>query len=265
MSRLEALERAGIQIDGVEPSAGAMSFHTFFAYETVGRRLDGRRAGHYLRAGQALPVYWREAPPHSLQELPDPPPPAAVSQAKQVHMASLPLNPATLMCAELKRQGHVWLSLDPNSGQLNSEQWPGFKLLLHDVDVLLISARQAAQLFRPTGPGLTEMAEELGSCGPQIVVIKCGGQGQIVYLSSSGEHWQLPPYPARLVDVTGAGHAFCGGFSAGWLATQDPVEAALWGGVSASFAIEGTGPLYPLESAPGLAEARLASLRQAAF
>jgi hypothetical protein len=41
----------------------------------------------------------------------------------------------------------------------------------------------------------------------------------------------------------------------------DPLEAAMYGNVSASLNIEGSGPFYALDVVPGLARARLASLR----
>lgn len=38
--------------------------------------------------------------------------------------------------------------------------------------------------------------------------------------------------------------------------------AAVYGGVSASLKLEGSGPFYPLDVLPGLAEARLHTLQQ---
>jgi sugar/nucleoside kinase (ribokinase family) len=51
----------------------------------------------------------------------------------------------------------------------------------------------------------------------------------------------VPAVSPRCVDPTGAGDAFCGGFLTGLIETGDPVEAALRGAVSASFAVEGCG------------------------
>ena len=60
----------------------------------------------------------------------------------------------------------------------------------------------------------------------------------------------------RVVNPTGAGDAFCGGFLAGYRETYDPLEAALCGNISASLVVEGSGPFYALDVWPGLAEAR---------
>ena len=97
----------------------------------------------------------------------------------------------------------------------------------------------------------------MGEFGCEIVVAKRGGRGQAV-LDVEGKHkWEIPAYPARLADPTGAGDAYCGGFLAGLKKTYDPLQAALYGNVAASLAVEGSGALYALGVAPGLAEARL--------
>ena len=42
----------------------------------------------------------------------------------------------------------------------------------------------------------------------------------------------------HIVDVTGCGNAFCGGFLAAWQAGESVTEAALWGTAAASFMAE---------------------------
>jgi ribokinase len=63
--------------------------------------------------------------------------------------------------------------------------------------------------------------------------------------------------------VTGAGDSFCGGFMVGLATTGDPIRAALYGTVSASFAIEGYGALYALGADSTEARRRLVYLEQA--
>lgn len=65
----------------------------------------------------------------------------------------------------------------------------------------------------------------------------------------------LPAYhgssPDKVVDPTGGGNGFLGGFAVGLVRAKDVVEAAIWGAVSASFAIEQVGvpTLMPGEGA----------------
>ena len=55
-------------------------------------------------------------------------------------------------------------------------------------------------------------------------------------------NWQSASDQAHVVDVTGAGNAFCGGFAFGWIKTKgDAVESAYYGAVSASYTVEQMG------------------------
>ncbi|OAQ95758.1 hypothetical protein LLEC1_00382 [Akanthomyces lecanii] len=83
--------------------------------------------------------------------------------------------------------------------------------------------------------------------GPEkqgLVVIRCGEHGCLTLSQRTGVNWSPPFYePAspRIADTTGAGNAFLGGFAVGWLQTEDVREAAIFGSVAASFALEQIG------------------------
>jgi sugar/nucleoside kinase (ribokinase family) len=108
------------------------------------------------------------------------------------------------------------------------------------------------------------MAEELGSYGCELVLIKRGDRGQWLYDAMGKHRWEIPAYSSRKADPTGAGDAFCGGFLAGYRKNYDPLEAALHGNVSASLKVEGSGAFHPLDVMPRLAQARLEALRDLA-
>ena len=108
-----------------------------------------------------------------------------------------------------------------------------------------------------------DLADAFADMGPEVVVLKLGAAGQILFDCKRKMRWGIPAYPARVRDVTGAGDAYCGGFLVGLVQTGDPLEAALHGAVSASLVVEGSGALYALDSTSGLAQARLEALRSA--
>jgi len=64
-----------------------------------------------------------------------------------------------------------------------------------------------------------------------------GEQGSLIR-TPDGEGWLIPAVPASIVDVTGAGNAYCGGFLTGLGDGVSPTEAAMRATVSASFALE---------------------------
>jgi sugar/nucleoside kinase (ribokinase family) len=134
--------------------------------------------------------------------------------------------------------------------------------LLHGVTAFLASQEEMQNLFQAETHDPWEMAEEIARYGVDYVVIKCGAQGQLLYIASNKKRYAVPAYPARVEDITGAGAAFGGGFMAGFCKNYDPLEGVLHGNVSASLKLEGSGAFHPMEVLPGLAEARLSALRE---
>jgi sugar/nucleoside kinase (ribokinase family) len=71
------------------------------------------------------------------------------------------------------------------------------------------------------------------------------------------------PWATRVVDATGAGDAFAGGWLAGRLNDLPLEQCAAMGVVSASFALEDWGARGLLAATPSEARRRLAALRDA--
>jgi len=133
--------------------------------------------------------------------------------------------------------------------------------LLNGVTAFLTSQEEMRNLFQAETHDLWKMAAAISLYGCEYVVIKCGALGQLLYVASNKRKWEIPAYPARVADLTSAGDAFGGGFMAGFCKNYDPLEGVLYGNVSASLKIEGSGAYYPLDVMPGLAEARLNVLK----
>jgi sugar/nucleoside kinase (ribokinase family) len=103
---------------------------------------------------------------------------------------------------------------------------------------------------------------EIARRGPKLVVIKQGDHGAALFDRERDAFYQILPYPANVNDLTGAGDSFCGAFAIGYLETGDPLQAALYGTVSASFIIEGFGGLHALKISRAQAQKRLAKLKK---
>jgi sugar/nucleoside kinase (ribokinase family) len=114
---------------------------------------------------------------------------------------------------------------------------------LREVRMLLINEEEAREL---TGEPLTHRAARaILELGPDTVVIKQGEHG--AFLQSADTYFACPAYPVEnLVDPTGAGDTFAGGFF-GALARMGRVtdanlrRAVAYGAVLASFTVEGFG------------------------
>jgi sugar/nucleoside kinase (ribokinase family) len=115
--------------------------------------------------------------------------------------------------------------------------------LLKDVDIYCANDKEAMSLS--CEDSLIKAAKALHKIGPRMILIKKGEHGVLFY---NGRYFfSLPAYPAeRVVDPTGAGDTFAGGFM-GYLARAGKVndkiikDALAYGTIAASFNIEGFG------------------------
>jgi len=106
-----------------------------------------------------------------------------------------------------------------------------------------------------------EICDTLIDWGASLIALRMGERGSLVQ-ESSGERYLVPAVPARIVDVTGAGNSYCGGFLTGLGDGLTSVESSLRATVSASFALEQFG-LPDWHSAPvDEAKRRLAWARE---
>ena len=167
----------------------------------------------------------------------------------------------TQLIAGMKRGTVHTFVLDPGPATMTPTARRELPALLNGVTAFLPSQEELCNLFWGETYDLWEMAQAVSVYGCEYVVIKCGARGQLLYDTNTKKKWEIPAYPARLADPTGAGEAFCGGFLAGYCRNYDPLEGVLYGNISASLKLEGSGAFYPLDVLPGLAEARLSALR----
>jgi sugar/nucleoside kinase (ribokinase family) len=89
---------------------------------------------------------------------------------------------------------------------------------------------------------IKEQLRALAKLGPRVVALRRGKAGSLVYERENDQFWRVPAAKAHVIDVTGAGNAFCGGLLVGWVETADIRQAAAQATVSAAIAIEQTGP-----------------------
>lgn len=106
--------------------------------------------------------------------------------------------------------------------------------------------------------------KELFELGCPWIVVKCGELGSTLIDGYKGQLWQVPAVPkVAVVDPTGAGDGFDGGFMAALADGKDPLDAACWGAVTASFVVESVGAVIPIHFDPDLALERYTIVRSA--
>jgi len=123
------------------------------------------------------------------------------------------------------------------------------------VDVLTINDEEARQLSGEHS--LLKAARVIHEMGPKYLVIKKGEHGALLF--HHGQMFYAPALPlAEVIDPTGAGDTFAGGFI-GWIAKTNDTSfenmkrAVIYGSAMASFCVE----QFSIERLKGLTPAMI--------
>jgi ribokinase len=225
---IERIGTLGIRSDLVRSVAGP----------TVHYRITNTHAGER--------EYEHLTPARRLDELaPQGPDLDAVGRASWVHVAAMAIDMQEGVISRCRSE-KVPYSLDPHE-----EYIVGHEGSLHDLirdSLFMPSELEVALLFpdlvgdRPPLATAQAAASRLLGIGARAVAIKLGVHGCLV---ADGNHQAaLPSLPVTVVDSTGAGDAFCGGFLAGYLRTGCLLLGAVCGTTSAAHVIKGFGAVH---------------------
>ena len=269
---LKEMQTRGMDTDGIEILQQSMDLRAFHAYDDDFEITHGSPVSQFARRALTFPKvllgYQDPSEPEKDTRQPDIRSPLASAipaeyrDARAVHLCPLDFVSHNQLTTAFRSGSVTTLTLAPSPGYMVPAFFKDLRVIVTRLTAFLPSEEELRGLFWGETHDLWEMAAAVGEYGCDIVVVKCGGRGQAVYDVKGQHRWEVPAYPARPADPTGAGDAFCGGFLAGFRKTYDPVQATLYGNVSASLKVEGSGAFYPLDILPGLAEARLNALQQ---
>jgi sugar/nucleoside kinase (ribokinase family) len=180
-----------------------------------------------------------KAPPITVEDLPDP------LKAKVIHIAPVAGEIAYEVVEKLRDRAEV-LSLDPQglvrcfdeSGNVTVEPLID-KRVLPLVDIYKSSFKEIEAV---TGQSeLSAAVKAVHDLGVKIVIVTLGPNGAAV--SVEGAIHNIPAYkPDKLVDPTGAGDAFIGGFLAEYVRGEDCAWCSCVGSAAASLVVEAIGP-----------------------
>lgn len=178
-----------------------------------------------------------------------------IERSKVFHFGSLsmthePARSATLEAIKAAKKCGCILSYDPNYRaplwDSVSEAIRSMQLLLEYADLLKLSEEEA--LLLTSTNSREDAATALLQYGISLVVISLGPEGALVCHQEGLAH--VPAFQAEVVDTTGAGDAFWGGFlsqlveninrPAEW-SLEEAVRYARFGNAAASLAIEKRG------------------------
>ena len=230
-SLIEDWERLGVDTSAVVRVPG------FVGLVFISLQSDGHRSFVYYRKGSAASTIV----PEDLDE-------DYIGGAKVLHVSALPqavseTSRATVKRAvEIARDRGVTVSFDTNL-RLNlwtiEEARAAVNDILPFVDILFPSYPDETRLL--TGiEDAASVIDHYHSLGIETVALKCGEDGAVVSTSEVSLKAKSIA-PNGVVDTTGAGDAFVGGFLHAMVQGLEPFEGLKWGVASAGLKVAGRG------------------------
>lgn len=269
----ERIEQYHIGTQYIIRTPGPQDMRTFYAYLSENERLDSDPRKFFRELGQPLPDALQDyigstvgQEDSSTRFAPLAVRPGDVRFAEHMKVVGAHLAPdffvthrtlpSALRLAQVKT-----ITLDPSIRYMTPDKEREVREIVAGLDAFMPSEQEVLNFYRRREVDWWEAAEQFGSWGAKVVVIKQGPKGQLLYDRVNKKRWRIPAYPVTVMDVTGAGDAYCGAFMVALAETGDPVEAGVRACVSAAIAIEGLGALFALDSHPALAQARVRTWR----
>jgi ribokinase len=223
---LRAIRARGLDLAGIASRSGP-SIRYWVLYDEVGRR-------RFVQQSPQSAFVDNTPLPTEI--------PTEFRAAAAFHIAAMPFAGVERLLPELRRWSpEAVITLDTHEDEVAGFQ-DRIIALLPQVTAFLPSREEAATWFGFDDPD--RAVRELGAFGQRMTIAKLGAEGSLVHDAASGRVWRVGVAPGPVVDVTGAGDAFCGGVAAGLALGDAPYEAARRGAASASLAIGGFGALH---------------------
>lgn len=219
------------------------------------KSVDGFNGMHFvsrLPYGEREFIYYRSGSAASTMQ-PSDINPRYIASAKLLHISGIPqaISPTSkqtiLHAAKIAKDNNVPISYDPNyRHQLwnKSEARDAMAEILPYITYLFPSCPTDTEALLSTDNPRTAIKAFIAK-GVAIVAVTCGNKGVLV--GTGKEVFEVPAYtPNTIIDTTGAGDAFNGGFMHAILEGLDIKDASLFGIVTAGLKLETLGALTGL-------------------
>lgn len=153
----------------------------------------------------------------------------------------------------IKKNSSAKIFLDPQGllrgvkdGKIYHESTPSVKKIISQVDVVKPNELET-KVLTGIDPRLDPYtpAEEIKSWGPKIVIITLAELGSVIY--DGKDFYEIPAFETEVVDATGAGDSYAGGFVSAVTKGYDLERAGLFASSVASIMVENTGPDFELD------------------
>ncbi len=214
---LQLFKSKGIELKGIQRAKGkTFRWHGRYGYDLRDPETIGTYLNVFENFDPIIPKDYREAEYVFL---------ANINPELQLHVLKQVKKPRLVACDTM----NYWIEKKPKE----------LRDVLNQVNILMINDSETRELAQE--PGIMKAARTVLDMGPQILIVKRGEYGALMF-SKEGIFW-APSYPLEaVIDPTGAGDTFAGGFM-GYVSRNDSSgsgfkKAVVYGCVVASFTVE---------------------------
>ncbi len=217
------LKQRGVDLSGLQIQSDGKTFHWKgrYGYDLNEAQTLETHLNVFANFNPVLPQHFRKSPCLFL---------ANIDPTLQLEVLKQMENPKLIAMDTM----NFWITSKPEA----------LKKILKKVQVLMVNESEARQLTQERN--LVKAAKKIRKWGPEIVVIKRGEYGAILFTNDFV--FSAPGFPLEdIKDPTGAGDSFAGGFVGylskhnGRLDQTDLKRAVICGSVMASFQVEDFG------------------------
>ncbi len=161
--------------------------------------------------------------------------PPAFASAKGVFLQTDTADRAKAWVTHLRRLNPEMILLwEPWEIFYTPENLANFQRVAPLFDIVSPNSDEASWMFGETDP--QKQANLLFECGVRCLALRLGAAGSIVGTASKTHH--IPAIKVPVIDETGAGNSYNGGFLVGYIQSNgNPLTAGQYGSVSATFAL----------------------------
>ena len=153
-----------------------------------------------------------------------------------IEVAEALFNKNVILMTDLGGHGGTVSTWHPSPGDHDSYQ--AIKELVRFCEIVKVSDEDCKYIFGESVP-LESVSEQILDWGTKIVLITMGAKGSM--LITRDGRTGISVFPGDVVDTTGAGDVYCGGFLVAYIRSNDPEKAAIFASATASIMIEKSG------------------------
>lgn len=251
--------------DGVNKNSIKNNHIQFTYYKSANQTIHNHPAKYYLQENLPFPKdllgFAQEVSKEPLSIYPRIELPTFINSASLAVISPLSYDDHIRIPFVLREKGVTSIILQPHSIYMKQIRLNNIPLLINNLTAFIPTLEDLFSLYPLLRFDPWAIMSQFENHGCKFVIVPNFQGETLFYNLETKKKFSIPAYPVRIKNLFNIQEVFSGGFAAGFQQTLDPLEAILYGLISASFAMSGYSATYVLDTLPSLAKARIDILR----